>query len=325
MSKQKINLDRQIGRRLRLRDLLVFSKVAECGSMARAAGDLGVAQPSVSEVIADLEHTYGVRLFDRSPRGVQPTIYGHALLKRSIAVFDELKQSGRDIEFLTDPTIGEIRIGCTESLSATILPQILLRFSQQYPRVVAHVDDLTAPAVDVSGLRNRKYDCTLLRLATPMSKAPLGDDLSVQMLFDDSFVVAAGANNRWARRRKVDLAELINEQWILAPPDYWHYRRVEEAFNARGLGMPKASLVSLSVTLRTQLMAAGPYISAFGSSVMRHNAQRYNITVLPIDLPHQPWPVVIVTLKDRTLTPVVERFIVCAREVAKSFADRPSS
>src|SRR5262249_8574614 len=96
MSRQKIDLDRRIGRRLRLRDLLVLSTVAECGSMAKAAADLGIAQPTVSEVIADLEHTYGVRLFDRGPRGVEPTIYGHALLKRSIAVFDEIKQSGRD-------------------------------------------------------------------------------------------------------------------------------------------------------------------------------------------------------------------------------------
>src|SRR5215467_8567620 len=130
MSMQKIDWQRQLGRRLRLRDLHVFSTVVEFGSMAKAAAELGVAQPTVSEVIADLEHTYGVRLFDRSPRGVQPTLYGHALLKRSIAVFDEIKQSGRDIEFLTNPTVGELRIGCVESLSATIVPPLILRFSQ---------------------------------------------------------------------------------------------------------------------------------------------------------------------------------------------------
>jgi DNA-binding transcriptional LysR family regulator len=87
--------------------------------------------------------------------------------------------------------------------------------------------------------------------------------------------------------------------------------------------MPKPTMVSLSVTLRTQLMAVGPYISAFGSSVMRLNAHRYNIAVLPVDLPHQPWPAVLVTLKNRTLSPVVERFIACACEVAKSFVVRP--
>jgi DNA-binding transcriptional LysR family regulator len=263
-----------------------------------------------------------VRLFDRSSRGVEPTVYGNALLTRSIAVFDEIKQSGRDIEFLADPTVGEIRIGCVESLSATILPQILLRFAQNFPRVVVSVDDLTAPAIEMSGLRNRKYDCTLIRLVRPISADALGDDISVHTLFDDSLVIAAGVNNRWAHRRKVDITDLIDEPWILAPRGYWHYARLEEAFRSRGLGMPKASLISLSVTLRTQLMAAGPYLSVFGSSVMRLNAHRFGIAVLPIELPHQPWPVVLATLKNRTLSPVVERFIACAREVARSYAVR---
>jgi DNA-binding transcriptional LysR family regulator len=167
MSKQKIGWERQIGRRLRLRDLHVFSIVVECGSMAKAAAELGVAQPTVSEVIADLEHTYGVQLFDRGPRGVEWTVYGRALLKRSIAVFDEIKQSVRDIEFLADPTVGELRIGCVESLSATIVPQLILRFSQQHPGVIAHIDDVTAPATDFQGLRDREYDCMLVRLRHP--------------------------------------------------------------------------------------------------------------------------------------------------------------
>lgn len=319
---RKIDWESQIGRRLKLRDLHVFSTAAQCGSMAKAARQLGVSQPAISEIIADLEHTLGVRLLDRHPQGVEPTIYGAAVLKRSTAVFDELKQSIRDVEFLADPTTGELRIGCVESLSATILPQVLLRFSQQYPGVVLHVDDLTAPAAEMSGLRNRKYDCMLVRL---FSSDPLGDDLNVQLLFDDRLVVAAGVNSRWARRRKIDLAELISEPWILMQPGTWHYTCVAEAFRARRLDMPKVSLNSPSMALRMQLLAAGPYISVFASSVMRINAHRYSITVLPIDLPVQPWPVVIVTLKNRTLSPVVERFIACARDVAKSFVFRPKA
>src|SRR5439155_13750804 len=109
---KKIDWDSQIGRRLRLRDLHVFFTVAQRGSMAKAAAQLGVSTPTVSEVIADLEHGLGVRLLDRSPKGVEPTTYGDALLKRTLVVFDELKQSIRDIEFLADPTTGEIRIAC---------------------------------------------------------------------------------------------------------------------------------------------------------------------------------------------------------------------
>jgi DNA-binding transcriptional LysR family regulator len=321
---RKIDWESQIGRRLKLRDLHVFATVAQCGSMAKAAQKLGVSQPAISEIIADLEHALRVRLLDRRPQGVEPTIYGDAVLKRSVAVFDELKQSIRDVEFLSDPTTGELHIGCVESLSATLVPQILLRFAEQYPRVVVHVDGLTAPAIDLLGLRNRKYDCTLVRLMTPLASGSLADDVNVELLFDDRLVVAAGINNRFARRRKpnIDLAELVDEPWILPPPGTWHHARVQEAFQARRLGVPKGSMNSLSMTLRMQLLAAGPYISVFASSVMRLNAHRYGITVLPIDLPVKPWPVVIVTMKNRTLSPVVERFVASARDVAKSFAVR---
>src|SRR6266545_4406382 len=85
----KIDWESQIGRRLKLRDLHVFATVVRRGSMAAAARELGVSQPAISEVIADLEHALGVRLVDRGAQGVESTIYGDALLKRSVAVFDE--------------------------------------------------------------------------------------------------------------------------------------------------------------------------------------------------------------------------------------------
>jgi len=93
MSRTTIDWESRIGRRLGLRDLHVFVTVVQRGSMAKAAQQLNVTQPAVSKVIADLEHTLGVRLLDRRPQGVAPTIYGQALLKRGSAVFDELKQS----------------------------------------------------------------------------------------------------------------------------------------------------------------------------------------------------------------------------------------
>src|SRR5262245_60471953 len=159
---KKIDWAKQLGRRLKLRDLHVFFAVVQCGSMAKAASQLGVSQPTVSEVIGDLEHTYGVRLFDRSSNGVMLTIYGNALLKRSVAAFDELKQSGRDIEFLADPTTGELRIGSVESITASILPAAIQRFSQSHPRVVVNVDTVST-AANFTGLRDRRYDFFLSR------------------------------------------------------------------------------------------------------------------------------------------------------------------
>ena len=100
----------RIGRRIRLRDLHILLAVAQSGSMARAAERLAVSQPVISKVISDLEHVLGVRVLDRDRHGAEPTAYGRALLNRGLAAFDELRQGVKDIEFLLDPTAGELRI-----------------------------------------------------------------------------------------------------------------------------------------------------------------------------------------------------------------------
>lgn len=151
---RKVDWDSQLGRRLKLRDLHVFFAVADRGSMAKAAAQLGVTAPSVSEVIAGLEYALGVKLFDRSPQGVEPTIYGKALLKRGLVAFDELKQGIRDIEFLADPTVGKLRLMCDESMSAATLPLIVQKFLQQHPGVVIDVDSFDLRSY-VEKLRDR--------------------------------------------------------------------------------------------------------------------------------------------------------------------------
>jgi len=315
---RKIDWESQIGRRVKLRDLHVFGTVAQHGSMAQAAAELRVSQPAISEIISDLEHALDVRLFDRSHQGVVLTVYGQSLLKRTTVVFDELKQSIRDLEFLSDPTVGELLIGCPESIAASILPPIVQRFSQQYPRVVLQVKHVTSPPIRLPELRERKLDLILQRLSNPL--AVEADDLNVELLFDDEMIIAAGVHTRWARRRKIDLAELVDEPWILMPPDSWNYRTLQSAFRARGLDMPSTCTVTFSVHLRLALLATGPFVTVFPKSFVSLNASRLALKVLPVDLPVRPWPVAIITLRNRILTPVTQLFIDQVRAFAKSVA-----
>ena len=124
---------------MKLHDLHVLMAVAQVGSMRKAAALLNTTQPAISRSIAQLEHTFGVRLLDRSPQGIEPTQYGHALLRRGVAVFDELKKSGQDIEFLSNPEAGELRIGSTPTLVEGIALVVVDRLLRRYPRVVYHV------------------------------------------------------------------------------------------------------------------------------------------------------------------------------------------
>jgi DNA-binding transcriptional LysR family regulator len=316
----KIGSEERVGRRLRFRDLQVFFAVVQSGSMAKAAAQVGLTQPAVSEIVAGLEHMFAVRLFDRNPKGVELTIYGRALLTRGRAAFDELKQGIRDIEFLSDPTAGELRIGCPGSVAAAILPAAIERFSRQYPRVVLHFDEVAAPSTEFPGLRDRKHDLVLARIARPLMDE---EDLSVEILFQDPLVVVADTHSRWARRRKIDLIELLDASWVLTAPDSWVYLSVAEAFQARGLAMPKIGLAAPSALLRINLLTTGPYVTALPSSVLRLNAGRYALKVLPIDLQIRGYPVAILTLKNRVLSPLVGFFIEHVREVAKSMAAGP--
>src|SRR5215218_706643 len=298
---RRIDWEGQLGRH-------AFFTVVQCRSMAKAALQLGVSQPAVSKVIADLEHALGVRLLDRSPQGVALTVFGHALLKRGTAAFDELKQGIRDIEFLADPAAGEVKVGCPGNISSTLMLRIVERFMQKYPRVLLHVDAVPNPQ-NLPGLHDRKYDLYLTNLPLPEHRVPEG--LAVEFLFNDPLVVAAGTSHRWANRRKIDFAELAEESWLLPRIDSWNYICIADAFRACGLPGPKIGLWSNDAPLRTRLLAKGRFVTAMG----KLNAQWYGLKVLPIDLPVQPWPVVIATLRGRTLSPVVKLLIEFVRDI----------
>ena len=318
----KIDWENQIGRRLRFRDLHVFFTVVRLGSMAKAAAELGVAPPTVSEVISDLERALGVRLLERGPKGAEPTLYGRALLKRGTVAFDELKQGIRDIEFLSDPKVGEVHVGCDESIAAATLPRIVARFAQDYPGVSLNVEDIDLRTYPPN-VRELGFDVVLTRSQGPGEDSDPFNDLNVDVLFEDRLVVVAGANSQWARRRKLDITDLADEAWILSGPGRWNYRVVAEAFRARGRPMPKVRLNTLSVHLRANLLTRG-FITTFPESVADFYAHRFELKVLPVDLPRHPWPVVALTLKHRTLSPVVTAFIDCARAVANSPTDGSS-
>src|SRR5262249_48452035 len=138
---------------------------------------------------------------------------------------------------------------------------------------------------------------------------------------DDAQIVAAWAHSKWARRRKIELAELIDELWVLVGPTSWTRPVAEEMFAAAGLSRPNPRIATNSIILRARLIVGSPYLGIFLPSVLRRLiADNYALAALPVDLQANAISIAIATLKNRTLSPVVERFLACVREVAKSAA-----
>jgi len=312
--------DPRIGRQLKLRELHILSAVVERGSMAKAAAQLRMSQPSVSEAIANLEATLRVRLLDRSTQGVEPTVYAQALLKRAQAVFDELQQGLRDIEFLSDPAVGEVRVGCPENLSAGFVPAIIERLLPQYPRVSVRVITAETAAMQFQELRDRSVDLMLGRIFN-LSKPFSEEDVEAEVIGHEDYFVVAGSQSPWAQRRKIALAELMDENWVIYyVPNNIPAGFYADIFRASGLDLPHQRVTTFSLHLRIHLLASGHYLSILPASVLRFNAAAWKLKALPIDLGLPPRPLAIFTLKNRTLSPVVQLFIEHTRAVAQSMS-----
>jgi DNA-binding transcriptional LysR family regulator len=299
-------------RRLKLRQLEILLAVADTGSMAKAAVRLAISQPAISRAVADAEHILDVALFERSPQGVSPTQYGHALLKRGIAAFDEIDQGIRDIEFLADPTAGELRIGTPAGVSEGIVLAAINRLSRQYPRVVFHVAIATGSML-LDQLRAREIELGFDPLSGPVGE----EDIDVEMMYDEPLVVVAGIDNPWLRRRKIKLAELVNEPWTWPPAGSSYDSLVVEAFRASGLEPPRPAVYTHAINLRISLAATGRFLTVVPDSAVSIPSKYPSIRKLPVLLPTTRQWVHPLTLKKRTLSPLAKLFLDCAREIAR--------
>ncbi len=305
----------RIGRRIRLRDLHVVLAVAEQGSMAKASARLGISHPVISKTVADLERTLGVPLFDRNSRGVELTAFGAALLKCGTNVFEEMRQGLKQIEFLADPTSGKLAVGGPELVMAGILPAISESFLRRFPGVqlkVVHADTAT---MQFGPLLAREVELLIGRVPRRLVE----DDLVVETLLEEPFVAVAGKDSQWARRRRIELSDLIGEPWILPPYDSAPGVLIAELFDRCGVKPPVAKIASLSIQLTIALVAGSGFVGLLPSSLARLSSRRVGLKILPIKMPtYVRFSIEIITLRNRTPGPLAKLFIEHARAVAKA-------
>ena len=306
----------QVAHRLRFRDVRVLQVVFQCGSMAKAAEQLAMSQPAVSKAVADMERTIGASLFDRGARGAQLTRYGLVLLERGQAILDELKQGLAEIDFLADPTAGEVSIGSTEPMTA-IVAAVIERMSRAYPRVVFNV---TAADTNLlhRHLRERSIDVAITR----MVGTDTDDDFDAEILFDDPLVVVAGKLHPMVRRRNISLRELTEEKWILGPSNGFLGPFIQAAFAEEGLQVPQARVISTSTDLRNNLLNAGRYLTVLPAAMLRFPRPHPSLRALAVPMASTRRPIGIVKLRNRHLNPIAAVFASVAREVAEELPRR---
>ena len=308
----------RIGRRLKLRDLQILHAAAKAGSMAQAAVNLAITQPAVSYAIQEMEQALGVPLLERSSQGVTPTVYGEVLIERSEVIFNEIQQGINEIGSLADPTVGELRIGTTPPMSA-IVSAVLNRLVPEHPRMTFA---LTVGATDMllRALHKREIELVISRLADFV----MHEDLNVDTLFHDELSVICSKRNKWARRRRVRLADLVNEPWLLPPTTGFLFHVMKKAFTAQGLDMPRATVITQSTYALSVLVANGPFLAIHPSAMLSIPNDHPQLTAVDVRLRSTRGPISLITLKGRSPSPVATLFLKIGGQVVKSIRSAQS-
>jgi len=300
-------------RRVRLRDLETLVAVVQAGGMRKAAGELHMSQPAVSKAMRELEDTLGLRLLERGRRGVSPTPFGDALVRRSKAVVDELQNALRELAHLADPEAGEVRLGAMETLQAGVVAAAVQLQLQRHPRMRFYFEAAQSPELIGHFLPQRLVDVVVAR---PLS-LPLPADIEGEPLFHDQLKVTVGPEHPFARRRKLGLAELMDEHWILSRNEVMPGTPVPAAFAEAGLPMPQRVVITGSLNMRQNMLARGRFVTCVPHSLLPFARLRGNFQILPISLPLWNTPTMVLKLRGRNLGPAAETFLDTLRELAR--------
>lgn len=165
-------------------------------------------------------------------------------------------------------------------------------------------------------LTERKVELVIVRIAESLVE----ENMVVEKLFNDAFVVVAAKQNPWTRRRRIELAELTDQRWTLPSPDSVIGAFALGAFRAEGLTPPRTTVITLSMHMRNRLLATGRFLTMVSGYTLMLPGKHPLLRALPVELPNARGTIAIITLKNRTLSPLAELFIKTARAVAKPLA-----
>jgi DNA-binding transcriptional LysR family regulator len=210
---------------------------------------------------------------------------------------------------------GELRIGTNQTIAGGLLAAVLDELSSQRPRLAFQVTLGDAAQLHYQDLRQRKVDLLLGRIVDSKE-----DDVDAEVLFEERLYVVAGVNNPWTKRRKIALKDLLHEPWTMPPPDSYVGALMGDAFRASGLAIPHTAVAGFGIPMQSALLRTGRFLTFLPGSFLRLSGEQLGFEALPIDLPVPPRPVGVVTLKNRTLSPLAALFIDCARRLSRPLA-----
>ena len=247
---------------MEIRQLRYFTVLAQELSFTRAAHKLHVSQPPLSFQIASLEEELGTRLFDRTSRSVQLSAAGAAFLPHARAVLDRLEQARTQVRQVAQGFEGSVHMGLAGSHFLGPLPHFIAAFRQSRPKVDLVLHEMM-PTDHLQALHDGAVDISLMR--SP-SEHP---GLLAQLLWRDPVVAALPLGHRLAGRKRIELADLQEDAFVMLRPGSSVYaQKVFDACVAAGF-VPRVVQQVIEAPAMVNLVAAGLGVALVPASMAR--------------------------------------------------------
>jgi DNA-binding transcriptional LysR family regulator len=304
--------------RLKPRQLMLVSAIADEGNIHRAAQVLNVSQPAASKLLKDLEDVLGVPLFDRLPRGMRATWYGETLVRHARIALASLREAGQDIDAIREGRLGEVRIGAIAGPSLSLLPNALAIVAREQPglRVQLQVE---SSDVLIESLSQGRLDIMVGRLFERHDKS----GLQYEKLGDEPVCAVARQGHPLLQTGALELSQVQDAQWIVPPRGSVLRHRFELMFHGAGLGAPQHIIETSALLFMTRMLQQSDFVAVVPTDVGRYYASFGLVEVLPIELSCAMDAFGIITRKDWLLSPAAQIVLQAVRTAAAGADEEP--
>lgn len=298
--------------RLKMRQIRLLVALDEHRNMHRAAAGVATTQPAATRLLADLERLLGLRLFERSARGVLPNAYGESLIRHARVMLATLDHAREEINALSEGTTGKVVIGALLVSAPVLVPRAVARFKARHPNHTVLVREGT-PALLLPALRRGELDLVVGRVSGDVS----AEGLNFEPLYSEPMLAVVRAKHPLAKRRSLRFAQLAGAHWIVPTPESPYRRRLEAAFRQAGVEPPRRIVESLSMLVNQILVLETDMIAIMPRDVAHQFAAPGIARILPVKLPPPSGPVGVITTSGRALPPAATDLIQALRESAR--------
>jgi DNA-binding transcriptional LysR family regulator len=297
--------------RLKTRQLLLLIALDDYRNIHRAADELHMTQPAASKQIKDLEDMLAVRLFDRLPRGMEPTIYGETMIRHARMALTSLSLAHDDIVALKAGLAGQVEVGVIMAPAMALLPRAIARIKEQAPLLRIGVQ-LEQSNVLMDKLRHGMLDFMIGRILEQQDSA----GLIYEELTDEPACAVVRPGHPLVERTDLLLADICARPWILPPPGSVLRHRFDMMFRKAGLPPPVNVVDSTALLLVTALLQQTDSLHVMPRDVAEYYVSLNVLKILPIDLPCKMDAFGIIRQHDHLLSPGADMLLKAVRAAA---------